>query len=351
MKVVAVKKICSSGALAVMALALCNWPAAAKSANSVADFYKGKQLTFIVGSDPGGGYDLLARLVARHIGKFIPGDPRVVVENMPGGGSVLMSNRIYRVAPQDGTVIGMVQRGIMISPLIKLPGVHFKVNKFHWIGSVTSEVSVIVSWATSPVKTFKELMTHQLVVGGTGPTSDTEGAARLLNALAGTKFKIVSGYPGSSDVILAMERGEVQGVADLSWDELKAKHPDFLSQHKLNLLAVDSLDKSPDLAKVPRAIDFIKGKTNRQTAEIFYRMKQVARPILVGPKVPAARLAALRRAFSKMTKDKGYLADARKLRLALHPKDYKAVKKFVALVSSAPADVKQKFIAALNPKR
>ena len=337
-------------AQATLALALCALAGGAQ-AQSVAAFYKGKQMTLIVGSDPGGGYDLLARLVARHLGQFIPGRPSIIVQNMPGAGSVLMSNQIYRISPEDGTVIGMVQRGILISQLLKLPGVRFKVDKFHWLGSVTSEISVIVAWATSPVKTFKDLQKRQLVVGGTGRTSDTEGAARLLNALAGAKFKIVAGYPGTSDVMLAMERGELQGVADLSWDELKAKHGDLLKQHKLNVLAVDSLEKAPDLAKVPRAIDFIKGKTNRQAADLFYTMKEVARPLLTGPSVPPDRVAALRKAFAEMVKDPSYLADAKKLRLQLAPKTYKAVNAFVAMVDHAPPAVKRKFVAAMNPKR
>lgn len=322
---------------------------APSKAGSLGTFYKGKQITLIVGSDPGGGYDQLARLVARHIGQFIPGKPQVIVENMPGAGSVLMSNRIYNLEPEDGTVIGMVQRGVMLSQLLRLPGVHFKVGKFHWLGSVTSEVSVIVSWASSPVKTFRDLLTHQLIVGGTGRTADTEAAARLLNAIAGTKFKIVSGYPGSADVMLAMERGEVQGVADLSWSELKAKHGDLLKQHKLNILAEDSLEKAPDLPNVPRAIDFVKGAVNLQVAQLFYTMKTVARPVLTGPHVPADRVAALRRAFGLMTKDQAYLADAKKQRLNLEPKSYKAVKSFITMVDTASPNVAGRIRAALNP--
>lgn len=332
-----------------LALALCGSASAATRAESVADFYKAKQITLIVGSDPGGGYDLLARLVSRHLGQFIPGRPRIIVQNMPGAGSVLMSNQIYRILPEDGSVIGMVQRGILISQVLKLPGVHFKVDKFQWIGSVTSEISVVVSWATSPVKTFQDLLKRQLVVGGTGRTSDTEAAARLLNALAGTKFKIISGYPGTADVMLAMERGEVQGVADLSWSEMKAKHASLLKQHKLNLLAQDSLEKAPDLPNVPRAIHFVKGTVNRQTARLFYTMKEVARPILTGPSVPADRVAALRHAFAAMIKDPGFEADAKKLRLDLTPKGYKAVEKFISLVDDSPPQVTGRLAAALDP--
>lgn len=336
-------------ALFLAALALASLPSIGARAEAISDFYKGKQITLIVGSDPGGGYDQLARIVSRHLGQFIPGNPRIIVENMPGAGSVLMSNTIYNIAPDDGTVIGLVQRGVLISELTKQLGLHYEVSKFNWLGSVTSEVSMVVSWATSPVKRFQDLLTHQLIVGGTGRTADTEASARLLNALAGTKFKIVSGYPGTADVLLAMERGEVQGVADLSWSELNADHRNLLEQHKLNLLAQDALEKAPDLPDVPLAIDFVKGSSKRQAANLFYTMKEVARPMLTGPQVPADRVAALRQAFAAMIKDPGFRADAAKEKLDLRPRTYEAIEKFIAMINSAPPDVTDRLSAALNP--
>jgi tripartite-type tricarboxylate transporter receptor subunit TctC len=170
----------------------------------------------MVGSSPGGGYDTIARLIARYLPQHIPGHPTMIVQNVPGGGSITVSNRIYRVERQDGTVMGLVQRGVLLSQLVKQPNVQYEIGRFNWIGSVSPDTSLVVAWHTAAVKTADDLLSQQLVVGGTGTTSDLESSARLLNALAGTKFKVISGYPGQADVLLAMERGEVQGTADWS---------------------------------------------------------------------------------------------------------------------------------------
>ena len=319
------------------------------ASDPIATFYKGKQITFIVGSDPGGGYDLLARLVAKRLGQFIPGNPSIVVENMPGAGSVLMSNRIYNTAPQDGTVIGLVQRGVMISELIQQPGVHYEISKFNWIGSVTSEVSLVVAWHTSVVKKFEDLRTHPLIVGGTGTTADTEASARILNSLAGAQFKIVSGYPGTADVLLGMQRGELEGIADLSWSEMKTKNAELLREHDLNLLAQNTLIKSPDLPNVPLSIDFVTDQADRPVAQLYYAMKGVARPILAGPLVPKERIAALRTAFWSMVQDPAFKQDAAQAKLELTPRDYKAVQSFIAMAMASPAPIAQRLRAVLNP--
>src|SRR5581483_3698198 len=184
------------------------FPAAAATQNSVADFYKGKDIKIIVSSGAGGGYDAYARLVAKHLGKHIPGNPSIIVQNMPGAGGVVAANFIYNVAPKDGTVIGEVQRAVPFLQILGEKGPQFETDKFNWLGSLASEVTLCVSWHTSPVKTFEDLKKTELVVGGSGP-NDTEQVPALLNNLLGTKFKIVSGYPSSTAVTLAVERGEV----------------------------------------------------------------------------------------------------------------------------------------------
>ena len=322
----------------------------AARAQSVADFYRGKQITFVVGSDPGGGYDTIARLVARYIGQFIPGHPNVIVENQPGAGSMLMSNRIYNIAPQDGTVMGLVQRGVLIAQLTGQKGAQFQIDKFNWIGNVSSETAVVVSWHTTPFKTAADLFKHTMIVGGTGPTSDTEASARLMNATMHTHFKIISGYPGTKDVLLAMERGEVQGF-EWSWSELKGRHPDLLENHSVNILLQGDINKNPDpvLAGIPRVLDYIKDPVNRQVAELYYTMKGVARPILAGPKVPPERLAALQQAFDETTKDPGFLADAKRLKLDLHPTPAKSISDFVAMMDSASPEVVKRITTILNP--
>ena len=318
-------------------------------ADDVADFYKGRQITFIVGSDPGGGYDLLGRLVARHLGQFVPGNPGIVIENMPASGSLVMTNLIYNTSPEDGTVIGLVKRGVLVSELTHQPGVRYQVAKFNWIGSVSSEVSLVVSWHNAAVKSFQDLLTHPLIVGGTGATGDTEASARMLNAVAGTKFKIVSGYPGTADVLLAMQRGEVEGVADLSWSEMKVQNADMLASHELNLLVQNTLVKAPDLPNVPVAMDFVTNPADRPVAQLYYAMKGVARPILAGPRVPADRVAALRTAFSKMVQDPSFKQDAALGKLDLSPSDYKSVENFVAMASAASPAVIERLTAVLNP--
>jgi tripartite-type tricarboxylate transporter receptor subunit TctC len=321
------------------------------AAQSVADFYRGKQITLMVGSSPGGGYDAIARLVARHIVDHIPGNPVAIVQNTPGGGSLTMSNRIYRVAPQDGTVMGLVQRGVLLAQLTKQPNVQFEVSKLNWIGSVSPETSLVVAWSTAPVKTVQDLLAKQLIVGGTGATSDLEASARLLNATIGAKFKIVSGYPGQGDVSLAMERGEIQGTADWSWSEIKARHADYLEGKKLNLLLQNALHKAPDLPDVPLAMDFIKGDTDRKVAQLYFGLKEVARPILAGPGVPADRLEALRAAFMMLKDDADFKADAEKAGIEVDPTPASRIDDYVKLAASASPEVVRRLSEILNPSR
>ena len=326
-------------------------PAPPASAQGVADFYRGKQITFMVGSSPGGGYDAVARLVARHIVNHIPGNPGVVVQNTPGGGSLTMSNRIYRVAPQDGTVVGLVQRGVLLAQLTKQSNVQFDVTKLHWIGSVSPEKSLVVAWNTAPIKTVQDLMTKPLIVGGTGATSDLEASARLLNATVGTKFKIVSGYPGQADVSLAMERGEIQGTADWSWSEIKTRHADLLAAKKLTLLLQNALSKAPDLPDVPLAMDFIKDDTDRQVAQLYFGAKEVARPILAGPGVPADRVEALRAAFMALKDDADFKADAQTAGIDVDPTPAQKIDDYVKLTTSASPEVVRRVTEILNPSK
>jgi tripartite-type tricarboxylate transporter receptor subunit TctC len=334
---------------AVLLVHAVNAPLAA--AQGVADFYRGKQITFMVGSSPGGGYDAIARLVARHIVNHIPGNPGVVVQNTPGGGSLTMSNRIYRVAPQDGTVVGLVQRGVLLAQLTKQPNVQFDVTKLHWIGSVSPEKSLVVAWNTAPIKIVQDLMTKPLIVGGTGATSDLEASARLLNATVGTKFKIVSGYPGQADVSLAMERGEIQGTADWSWSEIKTRHADLLAGRKLTLLLQNALSKAPDLPDVPLAMDFIKDDTDRQVAQLYFGVKEVARPILAGPGVPADRVEALRAAFMALKDDADFKADAQTAGIDVDPTPAQKIDDYVKLTTSASPEVVRRLTEILNPSK
>jgi tripartite-type tricarboxylate transporter receptor subunit TctC len=318
------------------------------AAQSVGDFYRGKQITFIVGSDPGGGYDTLARLVARHLGQFIPGNPGFVVENQPGAGSMLMSNRIYNIAPQDGTVIGLVQRGVMIANLTQQKGAQFDVAKFNWIGNVSTETAVVVSWHTSTIRKIEDTFEREMVIGGTGPTSDSEASARIMNETMHTKLKIVTGYPGTADLLLAMQRGEIEGY-EWSWSELKGRHPDLLANHSVNILVQGVVTPDPELPGIPRSLDYVKDSTDQQVATLYYTMKSVARPILSGPGVPPDRVAALRSAFDAMSQDPGFIADAQLLKLDLHPTPAKSINDFISMLTSATPEVTRRITAVLNP--
>ncbi len=234
--------------------------------------------------------------------------------------------------------------------MTRQPNAQFDLARFHWIGSVSADSSLIVAWRTAPVKTARDLMGTPLIVGGTGTTSDLEASARLLNATMGAKFKIVSGYAGQADVLLAMERGEVQGSADWSWSEIKTRHADFLADKKINLVLQNGVRKSPDLPDVPLAMDFITAETDRQAAALYFGLKQVARPILCGPDVPADRLQALRDAFARLKDDADYKADALKLGFA-DPTPAREVEDFVSRAASAPPDVVRRLTAILNPRQ
>jgi tripartite-type tricarboxylate transporter receptor subunit TctC len=299
-------------------LALPAWGAGAR-ADAVADFYTGKTMIIIVGADTGGGYDAQARLMSRHIGRFIPGKPNVIVQNMPGAGSLIAANNLYNTAPKDGTVIGLVQRGVLSSKFTNPGGVRFDLAKFNWIGNLSSETAVVVAWHTSPFKSIEDVLQQEMLVAGTGPTIDTETTPRLLNALTGTKFKVISGYSGTADGVLAMERGEVHGLGDWSWSNVKTRRPDYLRDKKIRVLLQVATEKLPDLPDVPLAMDLVKSDEGKKIMALFLAQKAAARPVLAPPQVPADRLAAIQQAFDKMIVDPEFQKDAAAQKLELDP--------------------------------
>lgn len=334
-------------AAAALAAAFGVWQASA-AADPVADFYTGRKMTVIVGSDAGGGYDTLARLMARHLGHFIPGAPALVVQNMPGAASFVAANNVYNVAPKDGATIGLVQRTILSANVTKQSGVRFDVEKFSWIGNLDSEVSFFLSWHTAPVKSAQDLFTTELLTGGGGPTSDSEVQARMLNALIGTKFKVVSGYPGQNQILLAMERGEVEGMGGWGWNNVQM-HVDLLREGKINLLLQCALERLPQLPDLPTPFDFVKSEEDRKTLELFYLQQTVARPVLSPPSVPADRLAALRSAFIAMAGDDAFHKDAAKAHIEVAPSSYAEIEKVVHTISTTPPNIVQRLSKAITP--
>jgi tripartite-type tricarboxylate transporter receptor subunit TctC len=322
------------------------WVADSAGAQSVAQFYTGRQISLTVGSTAGGGYDTQARLVARHLGKHIPGNPTIVVQNMPAAGSLAATNHMYNIAPKDGSAIALVQRGMLLVKNWNPSAVRFDLGKFNWIGSVNSEVALAASWHTAPHRTAQDLFEKELVVGATNGI-DPETTPRLLNALIGTKFKVVTGYPGVTEVVLAMERGEVQGIGDWSVSSIKTARPDWIPQKKINVLMQIALQKDPEFAQVPFALDFVKNDADRKVMELYLTQKTVARPVLAPPGVPADRVAALRAGFAALAHDKDFLADSAKAKLDVAPVMGGEVDKVIGLITSASPETAERLGKAI----
>jgi len=330
-------------AAAAAMLVLSSAPAA-----TAQDFYAGKQITLIVGAGVGGGYDLQARVTARHLGKHIPGNPSIVVQNMPS--RIAAANHMFSTAPKDGATIALLQRGILLAKLIYPTGTRFEIEKFHWLGSLNSEVAVTLAWHNAPHKTAKDLFDKELIVGGiTGV--DPETTPRIYNSLIGTKFKVVTGYNSTGQIALAVERGEVHGIGDWSWSSLKAVRPNWLADKQITLLMQGALNKEPELGNLPSALDFIKNDADRKVMELHFTQKKAARPLVAPPEVPAERVALLRKAFEALAKDKEFLAEADKARLEIGFVPGAEIDKVVAQIASTPPDIAERYTKAFAPEQ
>jgi tripartite-type tricarboxylate transporter receptor subunit TctC len=286
--------------------------------------------------------------VARHLGKHIPGHPTLVAQNMTGAGSLRAALYLYSVAPKDGTVIGTFGRTIAITPLLTPQTANFDGTKFTWLGSVTNEVSTCVTWHTSKVKTLKDALTTEVAMGGEGPGADPDVYTLLYNNVFGTKFRLVTGYHGTNDTTLAMERGEVDGLCGLSWSTLKSKHQKWMDDKKLNILIQAALKKQPELASVPLASELTTDPEKLQILKVFLVGQEIARPFTAPPDIPADRKAALIKAFNEMVKDPEFLADATKLKADVNPLDAKTMSEMLAGLYATPKAVLAKAAAATS---
>jgi tripartite-type tricarboxylate transporter receptor subunit TctC len=318
-------------------LALC--PISHAHAQSPSNFYKGKSIDLYVGYSAGGGYDVYARALARHMGRFIPGNPTIVPKNMPGAGSLVLANWLYNVAPKDGTAFGMIGRGTAFDPLLGSTKAQFDAAKFNWIGSMNDEVSVCVAWHTSGISKLEQVVQKELTVGGTGPAADTDQFPKVLNATIHTKFKIIPGYPGGNDIDLAMERGEVMGRCGWSWSSVIATHKSWFDEKKIYVLVQLSLNKHPDLPNVPLIMDFAKTDRERQIFKLVFARQPMGRPFLAPPGVPADRTATLRQAFMDTMKDPGFLGESEKMQLEINPVSGEAVQSLVQEVYQSPKPI------------
>jgi tripartite-type tricarboxylate transporter receptor subunit TctC len=333
---------------AVVAAILGFAPSSDAHAQDPAAFYKGKTIDLYIGYSGGGGYDIYARALARGMGRHIPGSPTIVPKNMPGAGSLVLANWLYNVGPKDGTAFGIIGRGTGFDPLLGSKKAQFDAVKFNWIGSMNDEVSVCVAWHTSGIATLDQVRQQQLTVGGTGPAADTDQFPKVLNATIGTKFKVVTGYPGGNDVDLAMERGEVMGRCGWSWSSVIATHRNWIDQKKINVLAQLALRKHPDLANTPLIMDFAKTEEERQIFELVFARQPMGRPFLAPPGIPAERVAVLRKAFMDTLADKQFLAEAERMKLEINPVAGEAVQKLVQDVHRTPAAVAKRVAEMLG---
>jgi len=287
-----------------------------------APFFRGKQINLIVGSSSGGGYDIYARLLARHLSKYIPGNPTVVVSNMPGAASNTAAAHLYAVAPKDGTAIGALQTAALLDPLFG-DAVRAKhdASQFLYLGSATIDYYVCIARADAPVKSFKDLLTRELIIGASQPGTSTRDFPALLNNMVGTKLRIVSGYPGTREITLAIEKGEVQGLCGFSWSSLSAQHPDWLKSGFIRLIAQEHDQGHPALNQmgVPLTVDFAKSPENRRIMELIYSQEIFGRPYMLPPGVPPERVAELRAAFTAALRDQDLAAEAQRIGLDLEP--------------------------------
>jgi tripartite-type tricarboxylate transporter receptor subunit TctC len=307
-------------------------------ADPVADFYHGKTLNLVIGTSSGNDYDFRARLLARHLGRHIPGEPTIIPQNMPGVGGVKAANYLATIAPHDGTTLHMIMSNMMSSEAIGAQGVQFDTRKFFWIGNTTSTPNVTVSWYKSGVTSIEQVKARELIVGAPGGTAGVIYATAM-NGLLGTKFKIVTGYPGGNEVNLALERGEIDGRASNSWAAWKSTHPDWVKDKKIIVLVQIGLKRAPDLADVPLLFELAKSDMDRQVLTFLSADTAIARALVAAPDTPPERVAALRRAFDATVRDPEFLAEADKAILDIVPMSGEDSQKIADSIVNTPPEV------------
>lgn len=312
------------------------------------DFYKDKSIRLIIGTDAGGGYDFSARLVASHIARSIPGAPQIILQNMPGADSLVAGNYIYNAAPQDGSVVGALVQTLPQLQLFGDNNVKFDASKFQWLGTPSSSVSVLAVWHTAPVKTFADTLTTPVILGASGQVGLDFNIPTMLNAVLGTKFKVVSGYKGGNEIDLAIDRGEVFGRGGQNWAGWKVTRPDWIKDKKLNFLVQIGIVPAKDLPGVPMVTEFAKTDEQKAILRLFASTVSIGRPLVFGPGVPADRVAILRAAFAKTMSDPGFLADAEKTRYDVSPILGNDLQDIVVQLMATPADVAAKARGAVS---
>ena len=310
------KQVCFKVSFRPVFLVAAGLAAALTQAQAQEPFYRGKTISLIIASNASGGYDTYGRLLARHMGAHLPGNPSFVVQNMPGAGGIRAANHLYNVAPKDGTVIGIFDQAVFLNQLLGVAGLRSDVAKFNWIGRMIGNSAVLFAWHAAEVKKIEDAFTQELIVAASGSSSRLNWTA--LNALTGTKLKLLTGYEGPATAKIAMERGEVEALS-LPWPVLRNENRDWLSQKKINLLLQAGIEKNADLPQLPRMLDLAKNEEDRKVLEIFAAPSLVGRSFVAPPGVPKERVDELRAAFMEMVKAPEFLAEVEKMNFDIDP--------------------------------
>jgi len=309
------------------------------SADPVEDFYKGRTVTIMVGYSPGGSYDAAARVLGKYMGRYVPGNPTFVTQNMPGAGTLTLANALYNVSLRDGSTFGIFARGMAMEPLIGRSETRFDSSKFSWIGSSANEISVCATYGTSPVKTWSDALAKDFTVAGNGSGSDPDVFANVLRNLFHLKDRLITGFPGSAEISLAMERGEIDGRCGWSWSSVKAEKADWIKDGKLNIFVQLALQKAADLPNTPLIIDLAANDRQRQILKLIFSRQTMGRPFAGPPGIPDDRKLALRKAFDATTKDPEYLAEAAKRGLEVNPVSGGDLDQLMVELYNTPKDV------------
>jgi tripartite-type tricarboxylate transporter receptor subunit TctC len=309
------------------------------AADPVAGFYRGKTISITVPTSPGGDYDRRARMIARHMGKYIPGNPAIVAHNMPGGGGIVAANWLANIAPKDGSAMLMITQNLPVVQAVGMAAIRFDVRQFHWLGLTTNTPNTLAAWHTTGFRSIKDATARELIVGSTGVGSGSYYYPAAMNALAGTKFKIVTGYPGGNDINLAMERGEVGGRGSNSWESWKSTRPEWLRDGKIVILVQIGLKRHAELAEVPLMLELARNEEDRKVLTFISADTAISRPLVTAPGVPAERVAALRQAFDATMKDRNFLAEAGKSGMDITSASGEEAQTIAASIVDAPAAV------------
>jgi len=319
--------------------------ASVAAADNVEGFYKGLNMPLIIGYSAGGGYDVYARMLARYFGKHVPGNPNIVPQQMEGAGSLRSANYIFSAAPKNGSVIGTFSRSMGISPL--LDKANFDSRKFTWLGSVTDDNTVCLTWNTSPIKTWADFISKPSKFGGEGPGADPDIWAQAYKNVLGARSQLVSGYPGTNDIVLAMQRGEVDGLCGISWSTIIAAHSDWMPNHLVNILVQAPISKADEIPNVPYATDLATNPEQHQILKVLMASQGMARPFVAPPDIPEDRKAALTAAFDATMTDPEFLAEAKKHALDVRPVTGAAIDRILTEVYTTPKDVLAKTVKAI----